>query len=337
MALDPGTRLGPFEVVSLLGVGGMGEVYRGRDTRLGREVALKILPVHLLAERERLVRFAQEARAASNLNHPNIVTIHEVGLANGTPFIAMELVEGRSLRSLMSDGPMALRRFLDLAAQLAEGVARAHEAGLVHRDLKPENVMVTRDGFVKILDFGLAKLAAAPGTNGLPTAGDPTLTAAGMVVGSPGYMSPEQASGRPLDARSDQFSLGLVYYEMLTGRRAFQRGTAVQTLSAIIQDEAEPLQLLAPRVPAPVRWIVERCLAKDPEERWAATKDLARDLRHLARNVEALSAAESTVSPVPLQATTQLAASAVTAATAAAPVVGPESARAAAPAVAAPE
>ena len=190
MPLPPGTRLGPFEVVSLLGAGGMGEVYRGRDEGLGRDVALKVLPAGLSADRERLIRFAHEARAASNLNHPNIVTIYQIGQANGMPFIAMELVEGMSLRDVMNAGPLALKKLLAYAAQLAEGIARAHEAGIVHRDLKPENVMVTRDGFVKVLDFGLAKLFQAEGGEGAPPGASQNLTQAGLVVGSPGYMSP---------------------------------------------------------------------------------------------------------------------------------------------------
>ncbi len=268
----------------------MGEVYRARDEKLGRDVAMKVLPPGLATDREKLLRFAQEARTASALNHPNIVTIYEIGQAAGMPFIAMECVEGRTLRDMLKEGAIPLRRFLDISSQLADGIARAHEAGLIHRDLKPENVMISRDGFVKVLDFGLAKLTQ---TNAPSGDGGLSLTAAGTVVGTPGYMSPEQAADQPLDARSDQFSLGLIFYEMVTGKRAFQRGTAVQTMTAILQDEPEPITRLNPKVPPPVRWIVERCLSKDPEERYTSTRDLARDLRHLRRNAETLLSLEA--------------------------------------------
>jgi hypothetical protein len=267
----------------------MGEVYRGRDTRLGREVALKVLPPHLAEDREGLQRFAHEARAASALNHPNIVTIYDIGKTDGAPFLAMEFVSGRTLRDLLKDGALPMRRLLDVAAQLTDGLASAHGAGIVHRDLKPENLMVTADGFLKILDFGIAKLS--PGAAGGEAS--PLMTSTGLVIGTPGYMSPEQASGKTVDFRSDQFSVGLILYEVATGRRAFERPTPVETLSAIIREEPEPLGALAPRLPAPVRWVVERCLAKDPEERYASTRDLAREFKQLQRNVETLTAETS--------------------------------------------
>ena len=270
-----------------LGAGGMGEVYRARDSRLGREVALKVLPPELLSNREGLLRFAQEARSASALNHPHIVSIFEIGEADSSPYLVMELIDGHRLRDLISGGPLPIRRTLDLLLQLVEGLAKAHEAGIVHRDLKPENVMVTRDGFVKILDFGLAKLQSS-----LPS-GSQRLTQTGIVIGTPEYMSPEQAAGRAVDFRSDQFSLGVLAYEMLTGRRAFRRPTAVQTLSAIIQEDPEPLETLRTRVPAPLRWTIERCLAKEPEERYASTRDLARDLRQIRENLSELSSGEA--------------------------------------------
>src|SRR5512141_2191650 len=284
--------VGPFEVVSLLGSGGMGDVYRGRDTRLGREVALKVLPAHLADDKDGLARFAHEARAASALNHPNIVTIYDIGKTDGAPFLAMEFVTGRTLREILRDGPLPLRRLLDVAAQLTDGLASAHGAGIVHRDLKPDNLMLTSDGFLKILDFGIAKLS--PGLGGLGGLdGSPSLTGTGLVIGTPGYMSPEQASGRPVDFRSDQFSVGLLLYEMATGRRAFERPSPVETLSAIIREDPEPLTALAPRLPAPVRWVIERCLAKDPDERYASTRDLARDLRQMQLNTDGLFATES--------------------------------------------
>ncbi|MCK6684761.1 MAG: serine/threonine-protein kinase [Thermoanaerobaculia bacterium] len=287
LALVTGTQLGHFEVAGPIGSGGMGEVYRARDRKIGRDVALKILPGHLVADREKLTRFAQEARTAGSLNHPNIVTIFDIGLANGLPFIAMELVEGQTLRNAMNSGPLSLRRFLEIASQMAEGAARAHEAGLVHRDLKPENIMITKDGFVKILDFGLAKLQSGTGAANTPPEGG--LTQTGIVVGTPGYMSPEQAAGRALDARSDQFSLGLIFYEMATGKRAFHKATAVQTMSAILSDEPEPIQKLNPKIPSPLRWLIERCLSKEQDDRYSSTRDLARELRQLLRNIDSLS------------------------------------------------
>jgi len=257
----------------------MGEVYRARDTRLGRDVAVKAISGDM--SEERLARFEAEARAASALSHPSIVTIHEVGREEDTPFIVMELVDGRTLRDVLYTGPLPPRRAVALAAQLADALARAHEAGIVHRDLKPENVMVTRDGLPKILDFGLAKIDQRE-ENGADRR-DRTVTdeetREGAVVGTSGYMSPEQASGQPVDFRSDQFSFGAVFYEMLTGKRAFHGPSRAETLAAIIRDEPEPLAAAAPRVPVPLRWIVERCLAKLPEERYASTRDLARDLQ----------------------------------------------------------
>ncbi|HEY6050464.1 MAG TPA: serine/threonine-protein kinase, partial [Thermoanaerobaculia bacterium] len=205
----------------------MGEVYLGRDLRLRREVALKVLPQELSQDPSRLARFEQEARSASALNHPNIVTIYEIGREGDTPYIAMELVDGKTLRELCAGGPMPIRKILAAAAQVAEGLAKAHGAGIVHRDLKPENLMVSRDWFVKILDFGLAKLTEADsgGVSAMPTLARPE-THPGTVLGTVGYMSPEQASGQSVDFRSDQFSLGSILYELVTGERAFARKTA---------------------------------------------------------------------------------------------------------------
>jgi eukaryotic-like serine/threonine-protein kinase len=281
MHLVSGTRLGQYEIVDRLGAGGMGEVYRARDTRLGREVALKALPGDFSNDPQRLSRFEAEARAASALNHPNIVTIHEIGREAETPFIVMELVDGRTLRDILYSGPLPLRRAVALSAQLADALARAHEAAIVHRDLKPENVMITRDGLSKILDFGLAKIEQRDGNDGADRR-DQTVTEEtreGAVVGTAGYMSPEQASGQPVDFRSDQFAFGCLLYELLTGKRAFHGPTRAETLAAIIRDEPEPISAIAPRVPMALRWIVDRCLAKLPEERYASTRDLARDLQ----------------------------------------------------------
>ena len=283
MSLAPGDKLGPYEIRAPLGAGAMGEVYRAHDPRLGRDVALKVLPADFASDPTRLARFSQEARAASALNHPNIITIYEIGDTETSPFMAMELIEGRTLRSMINGAPLTLRTALQIATQLADGLSKAHEAGIVHRDLKPDNVMVTKDGFVKILDFGIAKLVGGPQDG---DAGPFNLmTQTGFVVGTTNYMSPEQASGKTLDGRSDQFTLGLILYEMLAGRKAFDRPTVVQTLSAIIQEDAEPIERVNPRVPAPLRWILARLLMKDPEERYAATRDLARDLKQVRDNL----------------------------------------------------
>jgi hypothetical protein len=249
---------------------------------LGREVAIKVLPAELASDSDRLKRFEKEVRSASSLNHPNIVTVYDFGQVDSVSYIAMELVDGKTLREILAAGPLPIRKLLGIAAQIADGLARAHEAGITHRDLKPENVMATGDGRVKILDFGLAK-ATRPASDSSDSQ-FPTMTRgteAGVVMGTVGYMSPEQASGHAVDFRSDQFSFGSILYEMATGKRAFQRATAPQTLAAIIEGEPEPIATLNPAVPVPLRWLVERCLAKEPSERYDSTRDLARDLARL--------------------------------------------------------
>ncbi|HYM61970.1 MAG TPA: tetratricopeptide repeat protein [Thermoanaerobaculia bacterium] len=278
-----GDHLGPYEILAPIGAGGMGEVFVGRDPSLGRKVALKVLPLNLSEDRETLTRFTQEARSASALNHPNIVTIYEVGTAGGVPYIAMEYIEGHDLRSLMREAPLPNRKLLDIAAQIAEGLAAAHERGIIHRDLKPENIMVTKNGFVKILDFGLAKMtrASPAGTNDNTVQLEVPATTPGMILGTVGYMSPEQARGRRLDFRSDQFALGSMLYELATGRLAFQGEAAVDTLSTIIHQDPVPILQLNRNVPAPFVWIIERLHSKDPEERYASTRDLAHELRSL--------------------------------------------------------
>ena len=300
MALDPGAQLGPYQISGPLGAGGMGEVYRARDPRLGREVALKTLPAGLAADPERRARFEQEARAASALNHPNIVTILDVGEQDGVAWIAMELVEGRTLRELLGAGSLPTRKALEIAVQIADALAKAHAAGILHRDLKPDNVMVSKDGYVKVLDFGLAKLVEPLGEtpSEQPTLARP-LTNAGIVLGTIGYMSPEQASGKPTDFRSDQFALGAILFEMATGARPFQRATAAETLAAIIRDEPEPIARLNPRTPPPLRWITERCLAKDPEDRFASTRDLARDLASLRDHLSETTTSGEAAQPAP--------------------------------------
>ncbi len=278
-----GQRIGPYELLSLLGTGGMGEVYRATDTRLKRFVAIKFLSADYSLDEKRLHYFEREARLASALNHPSIVTIYDIGRSDFGPYIAMELVDGKTVRDILTDGPLPLKRVLQLTAQLADGLAKAHAAGIFHRDLKPENLMITRDGLVKILDFGLAKLVPTPFPEDATqaTTMDTLRSKPGAILGTIGYMSPEQARGLPADFRSDQFSVGSILYEMVTGKRAFQRATSVETLSAIIRDEPEPVATLNPNLPVNVRWIIERCLAKTVEERYGSTLDLARDLQNL--------------------------------------------------------
>jgi predicted ATPase/tRNA A-37 threonylcarbamoyl transferase component Bud32 len=277
MALSLGAKLGPFEILAPLGTGGMGEVYRAWDTRLERTVAIKVLPERLSQKSEQRQRMENEARAISKLCHPNICTLHDIGQHEGRDFLVLELVEGKTLRQLLTSGGLPLRKVIPIAVQVAEGLAKAHQLGIVHRDLKPENLMISADT-VKILDFGLAKLALETDETLNADSTAAFQTQAGTILGSLGYMSPEQASGGALDFRSDQFSFGLVLYEMLTGKRPFRRPSTAETLAATICEQAKPIGSLNPEVPAPLCWVVERCLAKEPNKRYFSTHDLARDL-----------------------------------------------------------
>jgi serine/threonine protein kinase len=288
LTLPAGTRFGHYEILGALGAGGMGEVYRARDTRLGRDLAIKILSSKLSNSKLDVKRFEREAGSASALNHPNIVTIFELGQVDRTTYIAMELVEGDILRELLRAGPIPLQTVIRIATQIADGLAKAHVAGVVHRDMKPENVMVSRDGLVKILDFGLAKLVspnanADTDTNALLDLETVSSSESnpGAVLGTLPYMSPEQASGLPLDFRSDQFSFGSLLYEMVTGKRAFPHQGVAQILAAILRDQPEAAASLNPQAPAPLCWVIDRCLAKDPKDRYNSTHDLARDLMAL--------------------------------------------------------
>ena len=264
--------IGPYRAIRQLGAGGMGEVFLAHDDELGRNIAIKLLPPHLAADAEHLGRLRNEARSASSLNHPNIVTIYEIGRDDSQrAFMAMEYVDGQTLREVLRGDALPVRKTLQIAAQIADGLAAAHKRGLVHRDLKPENIMLTTDGVVKILDFGLAKSFGE----------SPDLSEPGMLVGTYSYMSPEQARAGELDYRSDQFSFGAILYEMLTGARAFDGASGVETLFMVVRDEPAPLSVVASHVPAPLRWIVDRCLSKDPEDRYVSTRDLARDLQYL--------------------------------------------------------
>jgi serine/threonine-protein kinase len=285
MRLEPGARLGAYEIVRSLGAGGMGEVYQARDLRLGRLVAIKFVSDELAADAVASERLTREARLTSLLNHPNIVTVHDVGIADGHPYIVMEFVAGQSLHVALQWERLKLARAIEIASQIADGLAVAHEAGIVHRDLKPRNIMLTEDGRAKIVDFGLGKSTKpAPGGDESTMAVD-GLTDTLMVVGTAGYMAPEQVGSKALDFRADQFTLGAIIYEMLTGRRAFKRDSPVQTMAAIVDAEPESLAELCPDAPIELVRIVERCLAKDPAHRYASTQDLARDLRDLRWSV----------------------------------------------------
>jgi eukaryotic-like serine/threonine-protein kinase len=279
--LTPGTRVGPYEVVALLGAGGMAEVYRAKDTRLGRDVAIKVVSEALGADAAFLERFEREARLAASVTHPNVVALHDVGMHDGKPYFVTELLQGETLRERLTKGPIPLATALEWAAQMAQGLAAAHERGIVHRDLKPENIFITRDGHVKLLDFGIAKLVeAAQGAtpHGLMDATvspSGSSTGTGMVLGTPGYMSPEQVRGDPVDARTDFFSLGAVLYELLSGHRAFPSGSVVESGFAVLHNEPEALPS---NVPAQVAQVVQRCLEKDAGRRFQSARDLAFNL-----------------------------------------------------------
>jgi predicted ATPase/serine/threonine protein kinase len=275
-----GQTFSHYRILQKLGRGGMGEVYRALDTRLDREVAIKTLSLEGGSQPEALSRFAQEARAACALNHPNIVTIYELGEVNGTHYIAMELVDGTTVRELLASGPIPFRQAVAIAAQIADALAKAHEIGIVHRDLKPENLMVTGEGAPKVLDFGLAKLRArrVRASDAATNSTISSMTEYGTVMGTVGYMSPEQARGDEVDFRSDQFSFGSLLFEMVTGSPAFQKKTHAETTAAILRDEPDRSGPRMLQAPPPFIWIVERCLAKDPAQRYASTRDLARDL-----------------------------------------------------------
>jgi serine/threonine protein kinase len=278
----------------------MGEVWRAKDTRVGRAVALKVLPEQLFESEDNRGRFEREARMLASLNHPGIATLYSFEETEGRRHVlAMELIEGASLRDVLVE-PLPLRRALAIAAQIADALAAAHAAGIVHRDLKPENVIVTREGRAKLLDFGLAKSFApfGDGTDETVSKGADG-TKPGTVMGTVGYMAPEQAAGRPSDLRADQFALGAILYEMLAARRAFKRDSAAETLAAIIREDPEPLAVAAPKAPAAARWIAERCLAKDPDDRYASTRDLARDLSQLSEHLTEITSGSTASSAAP--------------------------------------
>jgi Tol biopolymer transport system component len=282
MNLAAGTKLGPYEIVSLLGAGGMGEVYRARDSRLKREVAIKVLPQAISLDADRLRRFEQEALATAALNHPNILAVFDIGTSDSSPYVVSELLEGETLRERLRSGAIVVCKALDYALQIAHGLAAAHEKGIIHRDLKPENLFVTKDGRVKILDFGLAKLTQAESSShtSMPTATHGT--EAGVVMGTAGYMSPEQVRGIAVDARSDIFSFGAILYEMLSGKRAFHGDTAVDTMSSILKEDPPELNETNRNVSPALERIVHHCLEKSPESRFHSASDIAFDLEHLS-------------------------------------------------------
>ena len=296
MVLSSGTKLGPYEVQSPIGAGGMGEVYRARDPRLGRYVAIKVLPAYLSNDPDRLRRFEQEARTAGLLNHPNVLAIYDLGSYNGAPYIVSELLEGETLRARLSGGPLPPRKAIEYSIQVASGLAAAHEKSIVHRDLKPENLFLTGDGRVKILDFGLAKLIEAEQdamTGNSATV--PSHTVSGTVMGTMGYMSPEQVRGADTDARTDIFAFGAILYEMLSGRRAFRGETSADTISAILKEDPPELTTTTRQVPPGLERIVRHCLEKNPGERFQSARDLA-------FNLEALTSASGVVSDIQLPA-----------------------------------
>ncbi len=299
MTLDPGSRLGPYEILSPLGAGGMGVVYRARDSRLGREVAVKVLPEEFARDADRLARFEREARAVAALSHPNILSIFDFSTVDGTAFAVTELLDGETLRHRLEGGPLPARKAVELGSQIARGLAAAHEKGIVHRDLKPENVFVTRDGWAKILDFGLARVGPAPSADDGRTLTTPPdgETGAGVVLGTAGYMAPEQVRGLPADHRSDIFAFGCVLYEMLAGARAFYGETGAETMTAILRDDPPALPLGPRKTPPALDRVVRRCLEKRPEERFQSARDLAFALETMSDTTP--SPAEPAVEEIP--------------------------------------
>lgn len=298
--LTTGSKLGPYEIQVSIGAGGMGEVYRARDPRLGREVAIKILPSSFSSDRDRLQRFEQEARAAAALNHPNILAIYDIGSEGGAPYVVSELLEGETLRDRLRSGPLNPRRAIEFSLQILRGLAAAHERGITHRDLKPENVFLTNDGRVKILDFGLAKLTRPEtgGTSGeAPTA--QVATEPGLVMGTVGYMSPEQVRGKTADARSDLFAFGAILYEMLSGKRAFHGETPADTMSAILKEDPPQFSETGRNVPPGLERIVNHCLEKNPAQRFQSASDVAFNLEALS---EVTTASKAGVAPVAIPA-----------------------------------
>src|SRR5450755_367499 len=303
MALLPGTKLGPYEILSPLGAGGMGEVYRARDTRLEREVAVKILPEHLAQDPEAKQRFDREARTISSVNCPNICALYDVGQQDGMHYLVMELLQGETLADRLRRGPLPIDQVLKYGIDIADGLEKAHRCGVVHRDLKPGNIMLTKSG-AKLMDFGLAKEAAvvANPTSGLSVtlttpAGSHPLTAQGSVVGTFQYMSPEQVQGTEADARSDIFAFGAVLYEMVTGKRAFEGKTAASAMAAVLEREPVPICSMQPTTPPALERLVKTCLEKDPDDRWQTAHDVKLQLKQIAEGGSQSSAQALAITP----------------------------------------
>ena len=295
--LKPGETIGAYRIVSFIGRGGMGEIYLARDSRLGRKIALKFLPSEFTKDAERLWRFEQEARAASALNHPNILTIHEIGEVDGRRFIATEFVEGETLARRIAAGPLKPGETLDIAAQITSALSAAHEAGIVHRDVKPENIMIRRDGIVKVLDFGLAKLAQTQPGGPDDSTRALVRTKTGVVMGTADYMSPEQARGLALDARTDIWSLGVVIYQMLTGNGPFSAATSSDTLVSILEREPRALHIVSAEIPEELEWIVNKALTKDRDDRYQTSREILTDLRRLKQRLSVAAEFERSMAP----------------------------------------
>ncbi len=279
MALSPGEQLGPYEIIAPLGKGGMGEVYRARDTRLRREVALKLLPDASAHDADSLHRFDRETRAVATLNHPSILAIHDTGSFHSVPYAVTELLQGETLADRLRTGPLHPQKAVEVASQVADGLAAAHEKGIIHRDIKPDNIFLTNEGRAKILDFGIARIEQPARTAGLAdTITKSRSSSSQFLVGTAGYMSPEQVRGKPIDGRTDVFSLGATFFEMLTGRRAFMRDSPVETLGAVLRDDPRK-HAEAEKIPDDIKGFVFRCLEKDPADRYQSARDLLLDLR----------------------------------------------------------
>ena len=290
--------IGPYRIVARVGAGGMGEVFKAWDPRLERDVAIKLLHREAAGDPERQKRLLAEGRAASALNHPNILRVYDADVDGDAYYLVSEWLEGKSLRDELARGALPLKRILDLAVQIADGLAAAHAMGVVHRDIKPENIMLARDGTARIVDFGLAR-AEHRATATAETIAHSTVSLEGGISGTPAYMSPEQARGTLGDFRTDQFSFGAMLYELATGRHAFRRDSIADTLAAVLHEDPQPIAELNPRMPAPLRWIIEQCIAKDPGERYGATEDLARELRRVRdRLLEAIADSRVDTQPV---------------------------------------
>jgi eukaryotic-like serine/threonine-protein kinase len=293
MTLEAGEQLGPYEIISPLGKGGMGEVYRARDTRLRREVALKLLPDAAARDADSLHRFDRETRAVATLNHPSILAIHDTGSFRAVPYAVTELLEGETLADRLRGGPLHPQKAVEVASQIADGLAAAHEKGIIHRDIKPDNIFLTNEGRAKILDFGIARIEQPARTAGLSDTASSRGSSSQFLVGTAGYMSPEQVRGKAIDGRTDIFSLGATFFEMLTGRRAFMRDSPVETLGAVLRDDPRK-HPEAEKIPDSIKGFVFRCLEKDPADRYQSARDLLLDLR--AYQAERLSRAAERVS-----------------------------------------